>query len=198
MGATRKGECGVCRHVDRARIEDMRASGVSFAALEAKFGVPRATLHGHWHRHVGADRRLTYLVGKTTIQEIRERAVEENLSVLDYLAILRSGLMGQFVHQVEADAAVDAAKVAGRVLDVLREIGKITGEIARVAAPSTTVNVSVNAAPGFADLQAGLLNIARAHPAARGDIVALLRHLDGAPEPMPRPVAAIEHEAAHA
>jgi len=198
MGATRKGACGVCRHVDRARIEDMRASGVSFAALEGKFGIPRATMHSHWHRHVGADRRLAYLVGKTTIQEIRERAVEENLSVLDYLAILRSGLMGQFVHQVEADAAVDAAKVAARVLDVLREIGKITGEIARVAAPSTTVNVSIGAAPGFADLQAGLLDIARAHPAARGDIVALLRRLDGAPESMPRPVAVIEHEGVHA
>ncbi len=198
MGATRKGECGVCRHVDRARIESAREAGVSFGALEARFGVAKTVLQRHWAHHIDAERKLSFLIGKTKIEDLRERAAEENLSLIEYLAIVRSGLMKQFSHQVENDSAFGAATVAARLLDVLREIGKITGEIARMAAPNTTINVSVNAAPGFADLQAGLLDIARAHPAARGDIVALLRRLDGAPEPVPRLPATIEHEGVHA
>jgi len=177
----------------------MRASGVTFGALEAKFGVPKTVLLRHWHDHVGADRRLTYLVGKTTIQEIRERAVEENLSVLDYLAILRSGLMGQFVHQCEADAAIGAANVAGRVLDVLQQIGRITGEVAAAAAPGTVINntIGISAAPAFPALMDGLLRICRVHPEARADIIALIDELGGAPAPQRWPVAAIEREAAN-
>ncbi len=129
----------------------------------------------------------------------RERyARSKSGTVVDYFAITRSVLVGQLLKQDEANSAQGVATVAGRLVEVLRELGKISGEIVRNTTPSTTVNVSIGAAPGFAALQLGLLNIARAYPAARGDIVALLRRLDGAPEPVPRPVAAIEHAPAHA
>jgi hypothetical protein len=176
----------------------MRGANVSFDALSAKFGIPKTIIIRHWHDHVTPEAKAAYSIGPCTLEQARERAAAEGGSVVDYFAITRSILVGQLLKQDEANSAQGVATVAGRLVEVLRELGKISGEIARVAAPSTTVNVSVNAAPGFADLQAGLLNIARAHPAARGDIVALLRRLDGAPEPMPRPVAAIEHEPAHA
>ncbi len=140
MGSTRKGRCKVCDHPERVRIEDMRASGVTFAALEAKFGVPRATLHSHWHRHVGADRKLTFLVGATTIEQARERAAEEGGSVVSYLSITRSVLVGQLMAQAEANSASGVATIAGRLLDVLTALGKLSGEIQATAAraPSST------------------------------------------------------------
>jgi len=199
MGSTRKGRCKVCDHPERVRIEDMRASGVTFAALEAKFGVPRATLHSHWHRHVGADRKLTFLVGATTIEQARERAAEEGGSVLSYLAITRSVLVGQLMAQAEANSASGVATIAGRLLDVLTALGKLSGEIQATAAPSTVINntIGISAAPAFPDLMQGLLHISRAHPEARADIIALVDRLNGSPAPMPRPVAAIEHQAAN-
>ena len=82
------------------------------------------------------------------------------------------------------------AAITGRLLDTLRELGKITGEVKDLAA-RTTVNVQVNqhiisSAP-FTELQAGLLRVCAAHPQARQDIVRLIRDLDAkyaAPPPM--------------
>ncbi len=194
-----KGRCKVCDHPERVRIEDARASGVSFSALEEKFRIPRATLHAHWHNHVGADRKLSFLVGATTIEQARERAAEEGGSVLSYLSITRSVLVGQLMAQAEANSASGVATIAGRLLDVLTALGKLSGEIQATAAPSTVINntIGISAAPAFPDLMQGLLHISRAHPEARADIIALVDRLNGSPEPMPRPVAAIEHEPAH-
>jgi len=194
----RKGECSCCRHADRARIEALRGANVSFDALSAKFGIPKTILVRHWHEHVTPEAKAAYSIGPCTLEQARERAAAEGGTVVDYFAITRSILVGQLLKQDEANSAQGVATVAGRLVEVLRELGKISGEIVRNTTPSTTVNVSIGAAPGFAALQLGLLNIARAYPAARGDIVALLRRLDGAPEPVPRPVAAIEHAPAHA
>ncbi len=176
----------------------MRGAGVSFDALSARFGIAKTILIRHWHEHVTPEAKAAYSIGPCTLEQARERAAAESGSVVDYFAITRSILVEQLLKQDESNSAKGVATVAGRLVEVLRELGKISGEIQRNTAPSTTVNVNLGAAPGFAALQLGLLDIARAHPAARGDIVALLRRLDGSPEPMPRPVAAIEHEPAHA
>ena len=196
MAAPRKNTCPVCRHAERVRIEDLRAAGVSFETLAERFGIRKASLHKHWHEHTSADRKLSYLAGKTTIGQLRERAAEENLSLLDYLAITRSALMGMLIGQCEAGAAIPAATVAGRLLSILQEIGKITGEIQRADPASTTIHIGIMAAPGFADLQAGLMQIARDHPAARSDIVGLLRGLDPSPPRHPAPL--LINGAAHA
>ena len=67
------------------------------------------------------------------------------------------------------------------LLDTLKAIGKVTGEINSLAS-STIINVNnnttiLNSAP-FADLQTGLLQVCAAHPEARADVVALFHRLD--------------------
>lgn len=170
------------------RIEDLRSTGVSFDALENKFGVSKSVLHRHWNQHVAPDRKLAFLLGKGTIQQLRERAAEEGLTLLESLGVVRSVLMSQLVAQGEAGSPVALATVSGRLLDVLKEIGRLTGEIQRHdQVTNVSVNVGIVNAPGFADLQAGLLQIARDHPTARADIVALMRSLDGGEPRQPAP-----------
>lgn len=62
----------------------------------------------------------------------------------------------------EAHSAFGVAAVAGRLLEVLREIRKITGEIVRLN-PSINVatNIAVLNSPQFIALQDGLLRVAR-------------------------------------
>ena len=63
------------------------------------------------------------------------------------------------------------------LLDTLKALGKVTGEINTLAS-STIINVQanttiLNSAP-FADLQSGLLRVCAAHPEARADVVGAL------------------------
>jgi hypothetical protein len=175
--------CTVCAHKERERIEALRASGASLESLARKFKVHKDAIWRHWRDHVSADLKTAYLAGPATIAELKERAAKEGGSILDHLSILRSILMGAITASAEAQSAFSLATLSGRLVEVLREIGKITGEIERLnPAVSITNNVAVFNDPKFLGLQAGLLAIARAHPAARADIVALLRGLDAPPE----------------
>ncbi len=170
-------------------------------ALSARFRLSRDTLARHWKNHVSPERRLTYLAGPATIAALKERALAEGGTVLDHLTILRSVLMGATVIAAEMGANDPLARLSGRLLAVLEAIGKLTGEISQLQlSPSVNVvnNIAVIPDQRMADLQSGLLRIARQHPAARADLVALLRQLDD------RPVAKangahtaplIEHEA---
>ncbi len=195
----RKGQCLACRHADRSRIEALRGANVSFDALSAKFGIAKTIIIRHWHAHVTPEAKAAYLIGPSTLEQARERAAAEGGSVVDYFAITRSILVGQLLKQDEANSAQGVATVAGRLVEVLRELGKISGEIQRNTAPSTVINnnIGISAAPAFPDLMRGLLHISRAHPEARADIIALVDRLNGAPAPAPRPVPLIEHEVAH-
>lgn len=181
--------CTICRHKERERIEALRASGVSFDALAKRFKVGRDAIWRHWRDHVSPEMRAHYLAGPATIEELRERAAKENLSVLDYLSIARSMIVGQMTASSEAGDAYRVALLSSRLVEVLREIGRITGEVERLGGGVTINNtVAIMSDPRMVELQAGLVRIARDHPAARADIVALLRGLDaksGAPAAPP-------------
>lgn len=171
--------CQVCRHPERERIEALRASGASLESLARKFKVHKDAIWRHWRDHVSADLKTSYLAGPATIAELRERAAKEGGSILDHLSILRSILMGAVTASAEAQSAFTLATLSGRLVEVLREIGKITGEIERLnPGVNVTTNIAIMSDPRMIELQSGLLSIARAHPAARSDIVALLRGLD--------------------
>jgi hypothetical protein len=175
--------CAVCRHPERERIEALRASGAGLDSLAKKFRLHRDAIWRHWQNHVSPDLKVQYLAGPATIAELKERAVAEGGSILDYLGILRSVLMGAITASAEAQSAFTLAALSGRLVEVLREIGKITGEIERLN-PSVNVtnNVAIFSSPQMIELQSGLLAVARAHPGARADIVALLRGLDAKAE----------------
>lgn len=175
--------CGVCRHKDRARIEALHCAGVGFEALAKKFKVGRDTIWRHWHQHVTPEMRAHYLAGPATIEELRERAAAESLSVLDYLSIARSMIVGQMVANSEAGDAYRVALLSARLVEILREIGRITGEVERLGGGGVVVNntIAIMTDPKMIGLQQGLLAIARTHPGARADIIALLRGLDDKP-----------------
>ncbi len=174
--------CAICRHPERARIEALRASGASLDSLARKFKIHRDAIWRHWKDHVSADLKTSYLAGPAAIAELKERAAEEGGSILDYLGILRSVLMGAITASAEAQSAFTLATLSGRLVEVLKEIGKLTGEIERLnPSISITNNLAIMSDPRMIELQSGLLTIARTHAGARGDIIALLRGLDSEP-----------------
>lgn len=183
--------CAICRHPERLRIESLRCAGVSLDKLSGQFAVHRDAIHRHMGRHVTDERKAGYLVGAGKVAQLAEVAAEESQSVLDYFSILRSALFGMFDRLADKGDHVGATAVSARLVDVLKEIGRVTGQISTIA-QSTTINVQnnfavVNSAP-FADLQTGLLEVCARHPEARADIVELFRRLDQqytmAPAPM--------------
>jgi hypothetical protein len=175
--------CGVCAHPERARIEALRAGGVSYRVLSDKFVLSKDSLHRHWINHVAPERRAALIVGPVRLEDLANRAADEGKSLIDYLTIARSVLFNQFLLAAEVGDRNGVATVAGRLLECLREVGRLTGQLRDASATTinNSLNVNVIASPEFVALQSGLLQIARQHPGARGDIVALLRSLDAAP-----------------
>ena len=87
--------------------------------------------------------------------------------------------MGAITASAEAQSAFSLAALSGRLVEVLKEIGKLTGEIERLnPSISITNNLAIMSDPRMIELTSGLLTIARSHPEVRGDLIALLRNLD--------------------
>lgn len=173
--------CAICKHPERARIEALRLAGVSLDKLAEQFAVHRDAVWRHMERHVTDEKKINYLIGPGKIARLAEIAAEESQSVIDYLAILRSALFYQLDRLASENDHRGVATVAGQLLDVLKQIGQVTGQVTNFAG-STIINIQnntqiLNSAP-FAELQTGLLRICADHPEARADIVALFRDLD--------------------
>lgn len=176
--------CQICRHPERERLEALRASGASLESLARKFRVHKDAVWRYWRDHVHADMKIQYLAGPATIAELRERAAKEGGTLLDYLTTLRSILMGAITASAEAQSSATLAMLSGRLIETLREIGKLTGEIERLnPSINVTTNVAIMSDPRMVELQSGLLSIARSHPDVRSDVVSLLRGLAGGTRP---------------
>jgi hypothetical protein len=114
------------------------------------------------------------------LNTLARQAATEGRSIVDYLSITRSILMNQLAREAELNRSYAVERVAGRLIEVLREIGAATGEHQRLtgAVFNVTNNVQILNSPLFAELQAGLLEVCAAYPDARAAIVALFRRLD--------------------
>jgi hypothetical protein len=191
---TRPASCGVCKHTERARIEMLRVSGVSLRTLEKQFGVSKDIILRHTANHMTPQRKTELVAGPAAVERLANAAADESKSLLDYLAITRSVLFNQFLAAAEAGDRNGVASVAGRLLDALREVGRLTGELRSISGITVNNNtVNLIGSPEFTQLSAGLLGVARAHPVARADIIALLRGLDSAPS-LPKPNGALTIE----
>ncbi len=158
----RPGVCQICRHADRQRIELMRCSGVSLDAVATKFAVHRDAVWRHMRDHCSDELKLHYLAGPIAVEKLRERAAEENLSVLDYLSIARSMLVGQLTVCAEANDSLRVSMLVGRLTEVLTAIGKITGEVEKIGSSiNVTNNVAIFSSPQFLSLQQGLITLAK-------------------------------------
>jgi hypothetical protein len=174
--------CAVCSHPDRALIERAHVAGASLNAISAKYGVSRDSVHRHMKRHLSEEARASYLAD-IPMSELAEKAAAEGTSVLDYLKIIRSTLMQQFQIAAGVGDKHATGMLAGRLTDVLREIGKITGELGAMAS-SVTINNNtlIMNSPVVASLQAAILQALVPYPEARNAVVLALRQIDqGAP-----------------
>lgn len=141
----RTSRCAVCRHPERVRIEMMRLAGMSLDAIAEKFNLGnggRDCIWRHMQRHVSEDEK-SIMLADVPIQEAAARAAEENVSLLDYLGLIRSALLQQVRLAASVNDRHGLAVVSGRALECLREIGKLTGEL-KGFGPRTVINNQVN------------------------------------------------------
>ena len=164
-------------------IEVQRVAGASFRTLAGTFGISKDVICRHFAHHVSEKRKAELMAGPKAVEDLVDAAAKESKSALDYLRIMQSILFKQFVDAAEANDRRALTDLADPLLVALRDVSKLTGELRSLAGISITNNhLTLTASPEFAKLSAGLLSIARAHPEAKADIIALLRRLD---EPQP-------------
>jgi hypothetical protein len=186
--------CSVCSHVDRARIEATRIAGASLDSIAAKYSIGRDALWRHMARHVPEDVRAQYLAD-VPLRELAEKAAAEGMSVLQYLSILRSTLMNAFQLAASVGDRNGTAVLAGRLTEVLREIGRITGEIMRSPAVQNVHNsVTFVNSPDFVNLQQMLIRRLAGHPSALAAVVEGLRELESRSSALQARPSMIEHQ----
>jgi hypothetical protein len=177
----RRNLCVLCQHPRRAEVESLIVAGAALRAVAKRFGggLNKDNLSRHMRSHVTRERRAELMIGPAKVTELASAAADESRSLLEQLSIVRSILMNAFINAAEAGDRGQVANLSGRLLESLRELGRLTGELRELSGISVTNNVvNLFASPEFTRLQEGLLRVARAHPAVRADIVALLRTLD--------------------
>jgi hypothetical protein len=134
--------------------------------------------------HVTDEQRADILAS-VPMKDLAAKAAAEGTSVLEYFAIIRGILMGRL--QLAASVGDNGAtsNLAGRLTEVLREIGRASGELGSMAAANVTVNNTVILnSPIVANLQAAILHALTPYPEARNAVVSALRQIDQQGEPM--------------
>lgn len=198
------GHCTICQHAECARLELLIAGGAHIKPLARKFSVSDSALRRHWLNHVSPERRAALVMGPTQRAALAARVAEESSSVLDHHRAVRAALYQQLNVGLDSADSVAVALLAGRLTEVNNAIARLTGQLATSPLiQNTTIHNSVTLleSPEYRRLRDGLLQIARAHPDIRPELIALLRRMDGAPEPINAPIeqpaqpaALIEHE----
>lgn len=170
--------CCVCKHPERYRIERLRAGGASCESLGRKFDLHRDAIWRHWRLHVSDGTKAQLLAG-LSIHDLAKRAEAEGMALMDYLGLLRGVLTRMFMAAAEASDRQGVAVLSSRLLECLREIGRLTGEIAKIGHGNTTItnNVAVFNSPAFAQAEMAILSALGPYPEARVAVVAALRSI---------------------
>jgi hypothetical protein len=80
------------------------------------------------HSHIDeADRAA--LIADLPMKELARQAAQENVSVVDYLKLVRQVLMRQLLTAAHSNDRIGTASLSGRAIECLKEIGRVTGEI---------------------------------------------------------------------
>jgi hypothetical protein len=181
MKRPRQFNCQVCRHDEKWRIELLRAGGASLDAVAEKFGVSRDSLHRHWTLHVTDEAKAGFLCGPAELEKLSLKAAHEGDSVLDYLRLCRTVLVGQLATMQEAGDGRGAAQVAAQLTRTLETIAKVTGELGELARSTINItnnNLAIMNSPQVATLQATLLRALAPFPDARAAAARALLDLD--------------------
>ena len=127
-----KDRCTVCSHPERHRIELLRLGGSTAESIAQLFGLHRDAIYRHMAAHVDAATKAE-IVADVPIEELAERAMREGRSLMDYLSIIRHGLMSALQRASAAGEHTAHAALAKRAIEVNREIGRLTGELLNAA-----------------------------------------------------------------
>jgi hypothetical protein len=177
--------CIVCRHKDRALIEAAHVAGVSLDNVAQKHNISRDSVFRHMKNHLDDSARANYLAA-IPMADLAAKAAEEGVSVLGFFSIIRATLMTQFQLAASLNDRHATATLAGRLTEVLRAIGSISGEMGSMAANNITINNhTVLNSPTFANIQISLLQALAPFPEARNAVVTALRAMDEAKAPPP-------------
>jgi hypothetical protein len=194
-----RAQCLVCTHQERGRIELLGVSGASHVVLSKQYSISRHSIDRHLARHVSQERRAQLTCGPIRLQEMLARAAEEGLSLLDYCALMRSTLVQQFMAAAEANDRNGTGIIAGRLIETLRLLATLTGDLQRTTS-NITNNTLILSSPLMADLQSMLVERLRPHPEAARAVMEGLEQLSARAlnghAPAPPALPAIEHSAA--
>jgi hypothetical protein len=182
--ATRNSQCRACclPAGDQAVLERLFCSGASHQSLAARYGMSRWAVARHCRHHLTERRKAELMAGPVKVGELVNAAALESKSLLEYLQVTRGVLFNQFLAAAEAGDRNGVATVAARLLDSLRELGRLTGELRSLSGITVNQTVNIVGSPEFAALADGLLAVARKYPEARPDLIAVIRQLE-APGP---------------
>jgi hypothetical protein len=179
-----RAHCIVCSHPERARIELARVSGVSLESIRQTFGVKKDATWRHMANHVSDADRALYLAD-VDLKGLADRANAESLSLLDYLAIVRSTLLQQMQMAAGLNDRSGTAALAGRLNETLKLLASLTGELLRLNPHTVNHNVTVfMSSPLYIELERMLIDTLSDHPDALAKVVDGLRALEErAPSP---------------
>jgi hypothetical protein len=188
------GKCTICAHRERWRMEFLVAGGASLRAVAKKFGASYNALWRHWSNHVPPERKAALIAGPIRLSELADRAANEGESLLDHFIILRNTLYRRLdVCDVVGDANQVAA-LAGRIIELLREMGRLTGDLARGGISITQNNLFIS--PQWAEVQAVLVQVLARYPAARSEVIRAFRDIEGKSLAASRPAIEDRHASA--
>lgn len=157
-------------------MEVLLVSGAGRRAVAKQFGVSPDAIWRHGKSHISAEQRGQILGGPVKLQELATKAAAEGVSLLDYIAMLRSSGLHRYFAACEAGDNQTAAVLMGRLTDLLRLQGQFSGELSKAGAQITN-NTLILASPLMADLQEMLVTRLRPYPDAAREVMAGLEEL---------------------
>jgi hypothetical protein len=181
---SRTGRCRGCNHLERVRIERLLSAGGSIKGTARKFEIDYHALRRHWMNHVTAEARATYIAGAGVAKDQLEEAVaDESLALIDHYRIVRGALYKGMSAACEVSDNNALALLSGRLHENFRDCGRLTGELQRGPLLNVQNNVLIN--PDYTKAIARIVSAVAPYSEARDAVVAALRDLDAASDPMP-------------
>jgi hypothetical protein len=187
------GRCKVCTSSQRTQIELLLAGGASQRAVAEKFTLTHDCICRHWRLHVDVSRKATLAMGPVPRQALAARVAEENQSVLENLRYARAGLWQLYSAALTAGDRTGGALLAGRLHENLRDVARLTGELA--SSPLIQNNtINLHESPAMAAALDSIIELIRAalevnYPDALAAVLRAVRIAVDEPPELP----AIEH-----
>lgn len=183
------GSCKTCVHPERVRIELLLAGGASRRAVAGKYHLGHHALARHWRNHVSDERRTALTLGPVQREALASRVAEESTSVIDHFRAVRAGLYSLYDAAVTAGDGTTGATVAGRLLECLNSMARITGQLA--SSPLVQYNTQNNylkfsESPEFIAFMERMTVLLEPYPEARLAIFHAVRALDQQADVLPQ------------